>query len=127
MSESVTFDEFLLSPIRNEAIRQGRSLTEQITHWIEIGQAIEKRSSSFDYANIQAVFDGRKPHEELTDQEQHVWITQITRRMGYPSEKEKAFFAERRRKGLGAGLSETGKLVSQRDLNRKKSISMDMN
>lgn len=49
---------------------------------------------------------------EGPDEEDVVWMEAFIEKMGQASSEEKAFFAERRRLGIGVGLDITGNLVS---------------
>ena len=103
-------DDSLMNSVRTEAVRQKRSVEDQIAHWVKIGEAVEE-SPSYNYANIQAVFDGKKTHEELKFEEYQVWFDEVMKKMDFPFEKEKAYFTDMRRKGLSAGLDQNGNLV----------------
>ena len=72
-------DNSLMNSVRTEAVRQKRSVEEQIAHWVKIGEAVEE-SPSYNYANIQAVFDGEKTHEELTFEEYQVWFDEVMKK-----------------------------------------------
>ena len=75
-------DDSLMNSVRTEAVRQKRSVKEQIAHWVKIGEAVEE-SPSYNYANIQAVFDGEKTHEELTFEEYQVWFDEVMKKNGF--------------------------------------------
>lgn len=53
--------------------------------------------------------------DDLTEKEQEVWIELFATKMAKPGPNDKAFFAERQRKGLGAGLDENRRLVRGSD------------
>jgi len=110
MAQSVKLSDDVMTHIRSAAARQSRSVAGQITHWVNIGRAIE-RSSRFDYAHIADVLEGRLSPDALAAEEQEVWFDQFTQAMTEPSEQELAFYAKRQTLGQGVGLSETGDLV----------------
>ena len=110
MAQSVKLADRVMDCARLESDRQSRSLAGQITHWINIGRAIEQ-SGAFDYRHIAAVLDGQKSPDDLTLEEQEVWFAQFAEAMTEPSAREKAFFAARRQLGRGVGLSDAGQLI----------------
>lgn len=110
MAKSVKLADTLVTFARKESDRQSRSLSGQITHWVNIGRAIEQ-STAFDYQHIAAVLDGQKSPDDLTLEEQEVWFAQFAESMVEPSAEEEAFFAKRRKLGRGVGLSDAGDLV----------------
>lgn len=110
MAQSVKLADPVMTIVRKESDLQSRSVAGQITHWINIGRAIEK-SSAFDYSHITSVLEAGMSPDELTPEEQEVWFTQFADKMTDPSQSETAFFAERRGLGRGVGLSESGELI----------------
>lgn len=112
MPQSVKLADDVMADIRKAAALQSRSVAGQITHWVNIGRAIET-SSSFDYDHVTAALEGRMSPDALTAEEQEVWFEQFADTMTAPSEQEEAFFETRRRLGRGVGLSDTGGLVYQ--------------
>ncbi|MEE4013441.1 hypothetical protein V1T76_15320 [Roseibium sp. FZY0029] len=63
--------------------------------------------------------DVRKAMEKLGDTgrlpEPQNKLDTLTDKMAVPGPNEEAFFEERRRKGLGVGLNDDGKLIDARD------------
>jgi len=112
MAQSVKLADDVMSDIRKAAALQNRSVAGQITHWVNIGRAIET-SSSFDYAHVTAALSGGMSPDALTAEEQDVWFEQFAGAITEPSEQEEAFFDARRTLGQGVGLSDTGELVYQ--------------
>lgn len=51
---------------------------------------------------------------ELTDEEKDVWLDGFVEKMGQPRPDEEAYFARRRRLGLGVGLDAAGNLVREK-------------
>lgn len=88
----------------------GRSVADQITHWLKIGRAIEG-SPDFAYAKVADALEARIETTELTEMEDAVWVKCFSEKMAGGSAKEKAFWARRRRLGLGVGLDASGNLV----------------
>ncbi|PHS04471.1 MAG: hypothetical protein COA78_16550 [Blastopirellula sp.] len=110
MAQSIKLADTVMTFVRKESSLQSRSVAGQITHWINIGRAIEK-SSAFDYNHITSVLEAGMSPDELTPEEQEVWFTQFADKMTEPSESETAFFDKRRSLGRGVGLSESGELI----------------
>lgn len=110
MAKTVKLNDDLVDFARQEAVLQDRSLGAQITHWARIGRAVET-SGKLDHAKISAVLAGEMQTRELTPEEKSVWLDRFTDLMGKPGPEEDAFFADRRRRGLGVGLDEKGNLV----------------
>jgi len=112
MAQSVKLADEVMSDIRKAAALQSRSVAGQITHWVNIGRAIET-SSSFDYAHVTAALSGDMSPDALTAEEQEVWFEQFASDMTEPSAQEEAFFERRRTLGQGVGMSDTGALIYQ--------------
>lgn len=112
MAQSVKLADDVMADIRKAAAMQSRSVAGQITHWVNIGRAIET-SSSFDYAHVTAALSGQMSPDALTAEEQEVWFEQFASAMTEPSAPEETFYEARRRLGQGVGLSDTGDLVYQ--------------
>lgn len=113
MAQSVKLADDVMAYARVESSRQSRSLAGQITHWINIGRAIEQ-SGAFDYRHVAAVLDGSRSPDDLSAEEQEVWFAQFADAMAEPSAGEEAFFDRRRQLGQGVGLSDAGELVFER-------------
>jgi hypothetical protein len=99
-----------MSVVRREAGLQSRSVAGPITHWINIGRAIE-HSSEFDYQHISAALAGELSPDELSTEEQVVWFAGFAKDVTDPADQEEAFFAERQQLGRGVGLNDKGELV----------------
>lgn len=110
MAQSIKLSDDVMSVVRRESGLQSRSVAGQITHWINIGRAIEK-SSTFDYQHISDALSGAFSPDDLSAEEQEVWFAQFAENVTLPSSGEKAFYAERRQLGRGVGLNEKGDLV----------------
>ena len=110
MAQSVKLADDVMTVIRKESSLQSRSVAGQITHWVNIGRAIEK-SGSFDYERIRSVLEADLSPDDLTAEEQEVWFAEFANKMTEPSQAEEEFFQARRSLGRGVGLSEAGELV----------------
>ena len=49
--------------------------------------------------------------DTVAPEDKNIWLDRFTDLMGEPGPGEEAFFADRRRRGLGVGLDENGNLV----------------
>ncbi|MFW8634423.1 hypothetical protein [Cribrihabitans pelagius] len=58
--------------------------------------------------------EGRLDPCELTDEEHAAWVKAFNNLMGEPGPEEEAFFARRRKLGLGVGLDDEGRLIHAR-------------
>ncbi|ETW11000.1 hypothetical protein ATO8_19304 [Roseivivax marinus] len=110
MAKTVKLNDDIVGFARQEAELQNRSLGAQIAHWVRIGRAVET-SGKLDHAKISAILAGEMQTRELTLEEKSVWLDRFTDLMGETGPAEEAFFADRRRRGLGVGLDEKGNLV----------------
>jgi len=113
MAQSVKLSDNVMTYVRKESSLQSRSVAGQVTHWINIGRAIEK-SGSFDFRRVNNVLRAALSPDELTPEEQEVWFEQFTAEMTEPTEEEVAFFAKRRKLGRGVGMSDLGELIYQK-------------
>lgn len=114
MAQSIKLADTVMTFVRKESSLQSRSVAGQITHWVNIGRAIEK-STSFDYSRISSVLEAGMTPDELTPEEQEVWFTQFADKMTEPSENETAFFENRCGLGRGVGLSDAGELIYEKE------------
>lgn len=110
MPQSIKMADDIMALIRPEAERQSRSIAGQIAHWVRIGRAVE-RSGRFDHARITAALSASLPPEDLSEEEEIVWLDRFVDKMAAPGPQEEAFFARRQDLGLGVGLTEGGDLV----------------
>lgn len=110
MGQSIKLADDVMESIRIESKRQSRSVAGQVTHYIRIGQVIEK-SGTFDYDRISEVHAALRSPDELSSEEQAVWFDEFTNDMANPSEAETAFYKKRRKLGRGVGVNNVGELV----------------
>lgn len=110
MAQSVELSDEVMPLVRCEAELQNRSVSEQITHWLRIGRAIEK-CGAFDHARISAALAGELQTTELTALEKAVWSERFLEKMSEPGPGEEDFFAELLRKGNASGLDVSGDMV----------------
>lgn len=70
-----------------------------------------KSPRKIDHIRAAAAPEGKLGTSDLTEEEHAAWIEAFSEKMGEPGKNEEAFFARRRRLGLGVGLDENGNLV----------------
>ncbi len=112
MAQSVKLADDVMVHVRRESKLQSRSVAGQITHWINIGRAIEQ-STSFDHQRINAALQAALSPDDLSGEEQEVWFAQFADTLAEPANDETAFYSRRRKLGRGVGLSDAGNLVYQ--------------
>ena len=107
MEQSVKLADDIMALVRREAELRGRSISDQISHWVKIGRAFE-RSDQLGHSRTTPALAGEigalSPEEEA-------WVKDFVEKMGYPTESEIAFHARRSSLGGGVGLDEDGNLV----------------
>lgn len=113
MAQSVKLADEVMAHVRRHARLNSRSVAGQITHWMNIGRAIEQ-APSFDYRRIGAALEAALSPDELSAEEQEVWYAEFADRMAEPGEAESEFFARRRQLGQGVGMSDSGELVREK-------------
>ena len=113
MAQSIKLGDDIMSVVRRESGLQSRSVAGQITHWINIGRAIEK-SSAFDYQHISAALAAELSPDALSAEEQEVWFAEFADDVTEPTDHEQEFYAQRRKLGRGVGLNEKGTLIYQK-------------
>ncbi|WP_404378629.1 DUF29 family protein [Caenispirillum salinarum] len=64
---------------------------------------------------LRAALAGRASPDELTPEEHAAWLEAFSKKMSEPTPEEEAYFAERRRRGVGVGLDEAGRLIRASD------------
>jgi len=110
MAQSIKISDEEMQLVRREAKLSSRSIAGQITHWMRIGRSVE-RSANFNYADVRDALEGRRTPDELTGEEQELFIEELLQLASMPTPEQETFFAERERLGLGAGLDPDGRLV----------------
>ena len=107
MEQSVKLADDIVALVRREAELRGRSISDQISHWVKIGRAFE-RSDQLGHSRTSPALAGEigalSPEEEA-------WVKDFVEKMGHPTESEIAFHARRSSLGGGVGLDADGNLV----------------
>lgn len=119
MAQSIKLADDIMIEARRESELRSRSLSGQIAHWVRIGKAIEQ-SGAFSHDRINAVLAGKAPTTTLSKEEYAVWSDRFDELLASPTPEAEAFFAERRRLGLGSGLDADGNLVHAANLLAKR-------
>lgn len=109
MAQSVKLADDVMTLVQREARLHGRSVADQITHWLMLGRAAEN-SGARDRARISAAPVSGAAPERLKD-EDVAWLDQFTDEMSRPSRSEEDFFARRQALGQGTGLDAAGNIV----------------
>jgi hypothetical protein len=112
MAQSVKLSDEVMAHVRRASRLNSRSVAGQITHWMNIGRAIEQ-SPAFDHARVTATLEAALSPDDLSAEEQEVWFAAFAEQMADPTEAEVDAFARRRHLGLGVGLSDSGALVRE--------------
>lgn len=112
MAQSIKISDAEMETIRREAEISSRSIAGQVTHWIRIGRSIE-RAPEFTYDHVRDALNGNRSPDALTGEEQVVFIDELLAEASTSTDEQTAFFEKRRRKGLGVGLDDSGRVVKQ--------------
>lgn len=113
MADDLVLDPRLIQIVEDEAAANGRTVSEQVAHWLLIGRAIE-RSGALDFARVEAFRAGELTHSDLRDNEYFRWEQGLLDWIKTPTHEEIDFFADRRANGLGVGLDDNGEIVHAR-------------
>jgi hypothetical protein len=112
MAQSIKISDDEMKVLRDEAEISRRSIAGQAEHWMRIGRAIEK-SSILNYERIKEALSGLASPDSLTGYEQELFFDLFSDSMEEVTPEQTAFFANRRKMGVGVGLDEDGNLVKQ--------------
>lgn len=110
MTQSVKLADDVMAAVRIEAKLHGRSVADQLTHWVRLGRAIEQ-SGTYNHARVTAALEGRLDTVNLSEEEAIAWLDAFAEKMSSPGAAENAFFAERQKLGRGVGLDGSGNLI----------------
>lgn len=105
MAKTVKIDDELVEIAAREAKLMSRSLAGQVRHWVRIGMNIE-RSRAFDQARVVMALEGRLSPDDLSAAEQESFVGGILGAAREGTLEQDRFFAERRARGLGAGMAD---------------------
>lgn len=97
---------------REAAQLHSRSVSAQVEHWIRLGRAVE-RDQRFGFAQVEEALRGLRSPDELSASQQEDYFDRLGDEMFVATPEQRAFFADRRKRGVGVGLDEAGQLVYQ--------------
>ena len=104
-------DDHLRKVVELAAEHNGMSVTDQIGQWIRMGQLMEEMPKSYrDDLEKEVMY--RTP-DRLTYVDDLTWLIHLGNAAAGPSPYADAFFADRRRRGIGVGLDKDGNVVRQ--------------
>lgn len=109
MAQSIKISDKEMDLLRKEASLSSRSIAGQVEHWLRIGRAIEN-SSAFTYQHIRDALSGITSPDQLTAEEQEVYISELSDSMWETTPEQETFYAQRREQGLGVGLDDDDNL-----------------
>ncbi|MEO0981348.1 MAG: hypothetical protein AAFX03_01705 [Pseudomonadota bacterium] len=112
MAQSIKISDQDMEIVRREAELSSRSIAGQVAHWMRIGRSIE-RAPEFTYAHVREVLEGRRGPDALTGEEQAVYVDALVEAVSKPTAEQEAFFAKRKKAGLGVGADKSGAIVKQ--------------
>jgi hypothetical protein len=110
MAKAVKICDSEMEELRGAAAVHSRSISGQAEHWLRIGRAVE-RDPRFGYVQIEEALKGLRPVSSLSDEQQDEFFERFASETLVPSERERAHWDERQRKGLGVGMDEQGNIV----------------
>lgn len=113
MSQAIKISDAEMVVLREAAALQSRSIAGQAEHWMRLGRAFE-RDPRFGFAKVEQALKGLISPDELNDAEQEDYFEKLSASYWVPSPVEDAFFAERRRRGVGVGMDGAGNIVLQK-------------
>ena len=103
MAKTIKLDDELMDLVGREADMMSRSLAGQVRHWVRIGMSVEK-SRFFDQSRIVEALSAQRSPDALTAEEQESYVDALFEAGRGTTPEQDGFFANRRRKGLGAGM-----------------------
>jgi hypothetical protein len=110
VAQAVKISDPEMEVLREAAATNSRSISGQAEHWLRIGRAVE-RDPRFGYVQIEQALKGLRPVSSLNDEQQEEFFERFAAETLVPTERERAFWEERQRKGLGVGMDEEGNIV----------------
>jgi hypothetical protein len=94
LAQSIELPDEIAELVRREAQVQGRSMADQVAHWLSIGRAIEA-PGRFSGSSIAKALAAEIPPSALTAEEHAVWMDLFIEKMGKSGLHEQAFFGRR--------------------------------
>ena len=109
--ESIRISDKEFSTLKAAKQIGNRSIGGQAEHWMKIGRAIEK-SSAFSYQHIQDALTGDYNPEELTPEEDAVFVDEYMDSLLTPTAEQDSFFTQRKKDKLGVGLDAKNNIIT---------------
>lgn len=103
--KTVRIEEELYETVSTTAILYSRSVAGQLAHWANIGRVIEK-SPSFDIERVEAALKAEIPLDDLTDEENEIYMDRFYAMMDETSPASDEFYANLVAKGKELGFVE---------------------
>lgn len=110
MAQAVKISDQEMDAVREAAQLHNRSISGQAEHWIRLGRAVE-RDPRFGIVQIEEALRGLRPVGSLDEEQQDEYFQRFADETLTPSASEEAFWADRRKRGVGVGLDDAGNLV----------------
>ncbi|HSV51918.1 MAG TPA: hypothetical protein VLJ57_07370 [Burkholderiaceae bacterium] len=110
VSHAVKISDTEMKAVREAAAINSRSIAGQAEHWIRLGRAVE-RNPEFGYVKVERALKGLESVDDLSDNEQEMFLDGLSSRMKTPGPDEDAFWADRQKRGLGVGMDNSGNPV----------------
>lgn len=111
MAKSIKISDNEMMFLREESALSSRSVAGQAEHWLRIGRAIEK-APTFSYQHVRNALAGLTNPDELTGEEQEVFIDRFADSMwDKATPEQEVAFAQALGDGTLVGVNDTGKLV----------------
>lgn len=110
MAQAVKISDDDMKAVRDAAQLHNRSLSGQAEYWLRLGRAVE-HDPRFGIVQIEEALRGMRPVGSLHEAQQDAFFARFAEETLTPSAAEEAFWAERRKLGLGVGLDDAGNLV----------------
>jgi hypothetical protein len=104
---SVKLTADFVDEARSEARQLHRSVAGQIEYWARLGRAAE---AVMPIAKVREALASGVKFDDLSAEAKDTLLYDLAANAGVPTPESEAFFAERREKGLGAGMVD-GKLM----------------
>jgi hypothetical protein len=117
MAQSIKIPAEEMELMRREAKLASRSIAGQVTHRLRIGRSIEQ-APDFNDAPIREALQARRNPEGLTSEEQVVYVDDLMDIAAAETPEQAAFYAGRRKAGLGVGADKVDKIVRHKKPDR---------
>lgn len=110
MANAVKVSDSEMFELRRAASLQSRSLGGQAEYWMRLGRAFES-NPVFGHAKVQQALKALVSPDDLSAEEQELYIEQLGQSHWEASPTEKTFFENLRARGGAVGMDEDGSIV----------------